>query len=94
MDEEDKVWAIAATLASLGAAKLTKNILSRSWEKRRGSVPGNPATDDTTWNEALMWAVVSGVAVGVARLLSQRGVAYAFEKGRGGLPAKAHDTAA
>ena len=94
VDEEDKVWAIAATLASLGAAKLTKNLLSKSWEKRRGSVPGNPATDDTTWNEALVWAVVSGVAVGVVRLLAQRGVAFAFEKSGSGLPAKAGDTAA
>ena len=94
MDEDDKVWAIAATAASLGAAKLTKNLLSKSWEKRRGKVPGNPATDDTTWNEALVWAVVSGVAIGVARLLSQRGVAFAFAKAGKGLPAKAHETAA
>lgn len=94
MDEDDKVWAIAATVASLGAAKLTKSVLSKSWAKKRGKVPGNPATDDTSWNEALMWAVVSGVAVGVARLLSQRGVAYAFEKVGKGLPAKANDTAA
>lgn len=94
VDEDDKVWAIAATLASLGAAKLTKKLLSKSWEKRRGSVPGNPATDDTSWNEALVWAAVSGVAIGVARLLSQRGVAYAFEKTGNGLPAKAHDTSA
>ena len=94
MDEDDKVWAMAATVASLGAAKLTKTLLSKSWEKRRGRVPGNPATDGTTWNEALLWAVVSGVSVGVMRLMAQRGVAFAFEKTGNGLPAKASETAA
>lgn len=94
MDEDDKLWAITATVASVAAASLAKKTLGKTWEKRRGSIPGNPATDDTTWNEALMWAVVSGVAVGVVRLLAQRGVAYAFEKGRGGIPAKAQSQTA
>lgn len=89
MDDDDKMWAMAATVASLAAANLAKKTLSKSWIKRRGKVPGNPATDDTTWNEALVWAVVSGVTVGVVRLLAQRGVAYAFEAKRGSIPDKA-----
>lgn len=93
MDEDDLLWSVAATGAAVGAAALAKKTMASVWTKRRGSVPGNPATDDTTWNEALVWAVVSGVAVGVVRLLAQRGVAAAFTKAGRGLPTGAADNA-
>lgn len=89
MDEDDLLWSISATGAAVGAAALAKKVMGSSWTKRRGSVPGNPATSDTSWNEAIAWAVVSGVVVGVVRLLAQRGVAAAFMKAGRGLPADA-----
>lgn len=89
MEEDDALWTMAASGAALGAAALAKKALTNSWVKRRGKVPGNPATSDTTWNEALVWAVVSGVVMGVVRLLAQRGVAAAFVKSGRGLPTKA-----
>lgn len=93
MDEDDLLWTLAAGGAALGSAALAKKVLTRGWEKRRGTVPGNPATSDTTWNEALAWAVMSGVVVGVVRLLAQRGVAAAFVKAGRGLPAAAGNQA-
>ena len=78
MQEEDLLWTVAASAAAVAAASLAKKILTVGWVRRQGKVPGNPATSDTTWNEALAWAVVSGVTVGVVRLFAQRGVAAAF----------------
>lgn len=89
MDDEDVMWTAAASVAALAGAQLARKALTKAWVRKRGAVPGNPASGDTTWGEALVWAVVSGVGIGVARLVAQRGVAFAFEKQRGGLPAAA-----
>ncbi len=91
MDDDDQLWTMAATGAAIGAAALAKKVLTKGWVKRTGKVPGNPATSETTWGEALAWAVVSGVVVGIARLAAQRGVAAAFQKGGRGLPAAASE---
>ncbi|CAN5907939.1 hypothetical protein BH23ACT2_BH23ACT2_21570 [soil metagenome] len=92
MDDDDLVWTVTSSVAAVGAAMLTRKALSKGWVRSRGKVPGNPATDDTSWNEAMAWAVVSGVAVGVARLLAQRGVAAVLASRRGTLPDKAATT--
>ncbi len=79
-DDDDALWTAAAGGVALLAATGAKKVLARSWTARRGAVPGNPATSDTTWGEALVWAVASGVVVGLARLVAQRGVAEAFNR--------------
>lgn len=93
MDDEDVMWTAAASVAALAGAQLARKALTKAWVRKRGAVPGNPAAGDTTWGEALAWAVVSGVGIGVARLVAQRGVAFAFEKQRGVLPAAAGEKA-
>lgn len=88
-DDDDLMWTVATTGAAVAAAAMTKKLMAKGWTARTGKAPGNPAAGDTTWSEALTWAVLSGVVLGVVRLLAQRGVAGIFEKRRGGLPAKA-----
>lgn len=89
MEDDDLLWTLVASGAALGAARLAKEGMTKGWVRARGKVPGNPASKDTSWGEALAWAVVSGIGIGVVRLLAQRVVAAAFEKRRGSLPAKA-----
>ncbi|MBX3313983.1 MAG: DUF4235 domain-containing protein [Actinobacteria bacterium] len=89
MDEDDVMWTAAASVAALVGAQVARRALTSAWTRKRGGVPGNPATSDTSWSEAMVWAVVSGAAIGVARLVAQRGVAFAFEKQRGAVPAAA-----
>jgi hypothetical protein len=48
--------------------------------------PTNPESPDTTWQEAVGWAIVSGAAVGVARLLATRTAANYWRKSTGELP--------
>jgi hypothetical protein len=90
--DDDLIGTMASGGAALAAATVAKKVLTRGWERRRGAPPGNPASADTTWGEAIGWAVLSGVVVGLVRLVAQRGVALAFEQRKGGLPAKAAAT--
>ncbi|MCU1497415.1 MAG: hypothetical protein JWM47_1368 [Acidimicrobiales bacterium] len=87
--DDDLLWTVATTGAALAAAAVAKKALTKGWVRSRGKVPGNPAGSDTTWREAVAWALVSGIGVGLARLVAQRGVAAAFERFRGGLPTQA-----
>ncbi len=74
MDEDDASWAMAASVAAVGAATLARKVLVKSWTRKTGRAPGG-ALGDSTWGEALTWAVVSGVVVGVVRVVAERGVA-------------------
>ena len=40
----------------------------------------------TTWAEAIAWSIASGVALGLARLIAQRGAAEAWRKATGAYP--------
>ena len=89
MDDDDKVWTAAAGIAALGAAQLTRQWIDKAWVKRRGKAPGNPLTDDTPWSEAIVFAAVTGVALGVVRLLAQRGVVAAHDRRKATLARRA-----
>jgi hypothetical protein len=90
VDEDDMLWTAATGVAALGAATLAKKVLTKGWTARRGKPPGNPAAGDTTWGEAIAWALLSGVVVGMVRLVAERGVAAAFRARTGSLPEAAH----
>ncbi|MBA2434181.1 MAG: DUF4235 domain-containing protein [Verrucomicrobiota bacterium] len=56
------------------AAALGRALLKSGWRATTGrEPPRNPDADDATWIEALVWAVVTGALVGIARALSRKG---------------------
>lgn len=62
----------------LAVRKLSEKGLNKVWRKTRHSEPpADPASPGTPWAEALSYAVASGVAIGVARLVATRGAATA-----------------
>jgi hypothetical protein len=80
-------WKIVGITSGLIAARTSKKILDTTWARTKGGEPPrNPAAPGTSWSEALTWAVASGVAVAVARLLAARGAAQAWKKTTGSLP--------
>lgn len=91
--DDDMKWTMASSATAIGAATIAKNVLTKRWAKRRGKIPGNPATEDNSWGEAMAWAVVSGMVVGVVRLFAQRGVAEVFRRRLGAIPDKARTQA-
>lgn len=85
--DEDKVWNGVASAAAVGAVVLTKPVIERAWRLAFGTdPPGNPAAEDVSWHDALLWALVTGAVVGVVRLVAQRLAAGAWQKARGSYP--------
>ncbi len=71
----------------LAVRKLSEKGLNKVWRKTRHTAPpADPASPGTPWAEALSYAVASGVAIGVARLVATRGAATAKMKLTGKAP--------
>lgn len=69
-----------------------KKVLHTGWKLVTGNEPpANPEHPDTTWGEAVAWAVVSGAVIGVARMLTARKAAEYYKKSTGHLPAGLQD---
>ena len=67
--------------------KISMVVLDKIWRKtKKTEPPADPASPDTPWAEALTWAAASGVAVGVARLVTTKGAATARLKLTGKAP--------
>jgi hypothetical protein len=73
----------SAVLAGVAARK----VLTAAWRKGTGDdPPANPESPDTTWIEAVTWALASGAAIGVARMLAARKAAEYYRRSAGHLP--------
>ena len=83
--------AVGSKLVGIGTGILVRKIsekgLEKVWQRtKHTSPPADPASPKTPWPEALSYAVASGVAIGVARLLATRGTATAKMKLTGSVP--------
>lgn len=83
--------ALGSKLVGIGAGiavrKISQKVLDKVWMRTKGSEPpAHPAAPGTPWAEALTWAVASGAAVGVTRLVAMRGTATAKAKLTGTAP--------
>ena len=83
--------AVGSKLIGIGTGivvrKLSDKALSKVWQKTKHTEPpADPASPGTPWGEALSWAVASGVAMAVARLVATRGAATAKMKVTGKAP--------
>jgi uncharacterized protein DUF4235 len=85
--DEDKVWNAVASGAAVGGAMLARPLVARGWRLAfRTEPPGNPAHQDVSWRDALLWALVTGAMVGVIRLVAQRMAAGVWQKATGEYP--------
>lgn len=76
------------SLTGIAAGAGTRAALRAGWRRTHGGdPPTNPASPTTRWSEALIWAVASGVAMAVTRLVAQRGAAEAWKATTGDYPA-------
>ncbi len=66
-----------------------RKAMEASWRRRQGTdPPRNPASPDTTWGQAILWTIVSGVGIALARLVAERAAAGLFTRRTGHLPAE------
>jgi hypothetical protein len=79
---------VIGIVVGLLMGKVTRKLLDTTWRKTKGAEPPeNPASPATPWGEAVTWAVASGVAVAVSKLIATKGTATAYTKATGHPPA-------
>jgi hypothetical protein len=87
METRRLVWKVVGGLSGVAAGFVTRALLNGTWRRVKGTEPpANPASPRTGWSDALGWAVASGVALAVARLLARRGAAEVWKAAAGAYP--------
>jgi len=85
--DNSRVWTVFSLVAGLGAAALTRKLLDHSWKVASGkNPPENPADPEVSVGEAVLWAMITGAAVALARMLAQRRAASYYARSTGHLP--------
>ena len=85
--DSSKSWTIFSLVAALLGATVARKTLTSSWRAATGkNPPANPADPDVDLWEAVLWAIASGHADQLARLLATRKAANYYAKSTGHLP--------
>jgi len=80
-------WTVMRGLCTFAAVAVTKKAVDTGWRWVTGSEPPtDPEDPDLTWQEAVTWALASGVGIAVARLFATRQAAQMWRKWTGELP--------
>lgn len=84
---EEHMWNIVAMGSAALAAIAIRNLLETGWEVvKHDEPPKNPAARSVDWGDALAWSIATGVAMGVGRMLAQRGAAAGWNRMKGHYP--------
>lgn len=87
MDTENTMWKVVGTGAAVLGATLARNALTAGWRRATDEdPPANPASPTTNWGEAVTWAAITGLVIGVARMIATRGAAEQWRRRTGSLP--------
>lgn len=78
---ERLTYSLLATGAAILAAAVVRKTMEKTWEAMNDKVaPSNPADPETSWREAVVWSVTSGVVIGLARMFAERGAAAGWHR--------------
>jgi hypothetical protein len=92
MASSSKAYTVLGLVATLGATIAARKALTATWKLSTGKQPpSNPEHPDVSMGEAVAWAVASGVAVGLARMLASRKAADYYRRSTGHLPGNLED---
>ena len=92
MAKGSKVWSVFGMASTVVATMAARKALTATWKLSTGKKPPqNPAHPDVSIGEAVAWATVSGVAVGLARMIASRKAADYYRRSTGHLPATLED---
>ena len=75
---------LATTVAAIGASVVARKMTDGTWKFVTGNdSPSNPEDPDIDIKEAVAFAILSGVLVGLARMLANRETTKLFAKAQG-----------
>jgi hypothetical protein len=82
-----KIWSVFSLVAALVATAVAKKAIDTGWRAATGkNPPENPADPDVAVGEAIAWAIFTGAAVALAKMLAQRRAANYYVRSAGHLP--------
>ena len=80
-------WRVLGSGSALAAGVLAARVLDVIWASATGrKPPSNPESPDIAHREALVWAALSGMAIGVAKTYATRRAARYWLRSTGELP--------
>ncbi len=80
-------WKVIAAGGALVGTVLTRKVIGGVWKATTGGdPPEHPENPDTTWTQALAWAMLTGAVAGVMRLVITRQAATSWRTATGALP--------
>jgi hypothetical protein len=92
MASGSKIWAVYGLAATTVASIAARKALNATWKLSTGKTPPkNPEHPDVSMSEAVAFAVLSGVSVGIARMLASRKAAEYYRRSTGHLPGNLQD---
>lgn len=81
------VWKLMAAGAAVGAGIVANKLTDGTWKfVSGGDSPSNPEDPDIDLKEAIAFAALSGVIVGLARMFANREATRVYQKTTGHLP--------
>jgi hypothetical protein len=80
-------WKIIGTGSAVLAGAAAQKGLTAAWKLATGDDPPTvPEDPETSWADAIAWAVISGAVLGVVRLVATRRAAHYYMRSTGELP--------
>lgn len=80
-------WNVLAATAAIGAAWAARQAATALWHRMSDAEPAeDPADRTVSWGQAAGWAVLAGIAGGLARVIATRGAAAAWQGVTGETP--------
>ena len=70
--EEKVLWKIYAGVLGASTTFVAQKLITKAWETATGDVPPDPNDPETPLTQALIWALCSGLGVGMAQLTMNR----------------------
>ncbi len=81
------MWRVFGGLSAVLAGMAARKVLTKGWHVVTGDdPPANPQTPGTALREAMGWALLSGAAMGIARMFATRKAADYYQRSTGHLP--------
>jgi lysylphosphatidylglycerol synthetase-like protein (DUF2156 family) len=72
----DPTTKVISAAAAMAAAFVTRKVVTMAWTKATGKEPpAHPEDPQVALREAISWSMLTGVTVGVARMLATRAAA-------------------
>lgn len=80
------VWKLLGTGSAILAGIVANKVITEVWKKAGRDTEIDPTNPDTSLGEAILYATLVGIAVGLARTMTTRQAAAIYQKSAGHLP--------